>query len=62
VPYITKKGDSACHLSENAQSASLGGILKQKKITRTKSKKNNLQGAKQKYPILQGGKGLLTLI
>jgi len=54
------KGDSACHLNENAQSAGLGGILKQKKFTMIKSKKKNLQGAKPKASHITGGKGLLT--
>jgi len=31
--HIIKKSDSACHVSKNVQSADLGGILKQKKIT-----------------------------
>jgi len=46
VPRHEKKGDAACHISENAQSAGLGGILKQKKFTRTKSDKFFLQGVK----------------
>jgi len=42
--------------SANAQSAGLGGILKQKKFTRTKSKFFFYRGQNQKCPILQGVK------
>jgi len=44
----SEKGDTACHISKNAQSAGLGSILKQKKFTRAKSDKKNLQGKNQK--------------
>jgi len=46
--HIIRKGDSACHISKNAQSAGLGGIPKQTKFTRTESDKKNLQGENQK--------------
>jgi len=51
---------SARHISENAQSAGLGGILKQIFFTRTKSKFFFYWGQNQKWPILQGSKDLLT--
>ena len=54
MPHHKKKGNSACHVSENVQSADLGGILKQKKFTKTESDKKISQGKNQKSPILQG--------
>jgi len=49
-----------CHVSENAQSAGLGGILKKKYFTRTESDKKNSQGGKPKVTYITGGKSLLT--
>jgi len=40
----SEKGDATCHISKNAQSAGLGGILKQKNFRRMKFDKNFLQG------------------
>ena len=62
VCHVIKKSDSACHLSENAESTGLEGILKQKKIIRTKSNFFFYSGQIQKCHILQGDKGLLTQI
>jgi len=55
--HIIKKGDSACHLSENAQM----GILKQFFFTRIKFKKFFLQGVKPKVIYITGCKSLLTI-
>jgi len=53
---------SACHVSENAQSADLVGILKKNKITRTKSDIKHSQEGKAKVTYITGGKSLSTLI
>jgi len=39
TPHHQKKGDTTCHISKNAQSVGLRGILKQIFFTRMKSDK-----------------------
>jgi len=60
MPRHEKKGNAACHISENAQSAGLGGILKQIFFTRTKSDKIFLQEGKPKVTNITRGNGLLN--
>jgi len=54
----SEKGESACHISENAQSAGLRGYSKKNKnrVTYIIS-----QGGKPKVTYITGGKSLLTL-
>jgi len=44
----SEEGESACRVSENAQSANLGGILKNIYFTMTESNKRISQGENQK--------------
>jgi len=63
VPHkkIKKIIQSAWHVSENAQSDDLGGILKQF-FLQGSNLFFFLQGAKPKVPYITDGKGLLTLL
>jgi len=52
MPHHKKKGDSACHVSENVQSTDLGGILKQKKLQGRNMTKKIHREENQKSHIL----------
>jgi len=54
--HVIGKGESACHVSKNAQSAGLWGILKKKYFTRTESDQNISQGEKPKVTYITGVK------
>jgi len=51
----SEKGDATYHISKNAQSVGLGGILKQFFFTRMKSDKKNLQMRKIKSDMYYRG-------
>jgi len=55
VCHVIKKSDSACHLSENAESTGLEGILKQKKNYKDQIQFFFLQWANPKVSYITRG-------
>jgi len=54
MPHHQKRGDSACHVSENVQSVDLGGYSKTKIFTRTESYKKKITWGKLKVIYITG--------